>query len=204
MKSPAFSLTEIVVVAAISGLIVVALMRFTASGWALSRETRLQQAAVEDARINLERIGKSMREATVADTGNYPLITMQPQKIEFYSDVDADETTELIRYELVGTTLVRGVTEPTGMPLTYNQATTEQVTTVATSIRNGTDALFTYYTGDYPANQVALSPVDVTEVKYIQFRLVVDIDPAVDPAPVDVQSQVQLRNLKTNLGETEG
>lgn len=202
MNTRGFSLTEILVVAFIGSLILVALMRFTATGWDLSRETRLQQQAVEDARLQLERIGKSLREAKVADTGAYSLVTMEPQKIEFYSDVDADETTELIRYQLVGATLQRGVTEPTGDPLVYNQAVNEKVTTVARSIRNGADPLFTYYTGDYPINQTPLSPVDLTEVKYIQFRLLVDVDPTVDPAPIDVISQVQLRNLKTNLGQT--
>ncbi len=202
MTERGFSLTEMLVVLALTSIIMVVLMRFATVGWTVSRETRLQQAAVEDARLQLERISKSMREAQVADTGAYALVTMGPQKIEFYSDVDADETTELIRYELVGANLQRGVTEPTGNPLTYNQAANEQVSVVASSIRNGSDQIFTYYTGDYPDDQTALSPVDLTEVKYIQFRLVVDTNTQIDPAAIDVMSQVQLRNLKANLGET--
>ncbi len=46
-----------------------------------------------------------------------------------------------------------------------------------------------------------LSPTDLTEVKYIQFNLLIDADPLVDPGPVNLISQVQIRNLKTNLGE---
>lgn len=202
MNQRGFSVVEMLFVLAITSIIMVVLMRFTTAGWTISRETRLQQAAVEDARLQLERISKSMREAKVAETGAYALVTMEPQKIEYYSDVDADETTELIRYQLVGTALQRGVTEPSGNPLTYNQATHEQVSIVANSIRNGSDPIFTYYTGDYPEDQTALSPIDLTEVKYIQFRLLVDADPNVDPAAIDVISQVQLRNLKANLGET--
>jgi prepilin-type N-terminal cleavage/methylation domain-containing protein len=203
MNRPGFSLTEVIVVIGISGVIMVILMRFTAAGWDISRETRLQQNATEDARLQLERIAKSMREARIADTGAYPLVVMSPQRMDFYSDVDADDATELVRYELVGTTLRRGVTQPTGNPVTYNQAANEVTTDVAHSIRNGNIPLFTYYSGDYPADQTPLSPIDLTEVKYIQFHLIVDSDPAVDPAPVDIISQVQLRNLKANLGDTE-
>lgn len=182
-------------------IIMVALLRFTATGFSVSRETRLQQQAVEDARIQLERISRAMREARPADTGAYALVDMQPQRIIFYSDVDADEVTERIRYELSGTDLVRGITEPSGTPLSYNVAN-EQVMAVARGIRNGVDPLFTYYSGDYPDDQTPLSPLDLTEVKYIQFRLLIDVNPDVPPEPIDLRSQVQLRNLKTNLGET--
>lgn len=202
MSSRGFSLTEILVVIGISSVIMVVLMRFTATGWSVSRETRLQQEATEDARLQLKRIAKGMREAKIADTGAYPLVVMQPQRMDFYSDVDADNTTELIRYQLVGTNLERGVTEPSGNPLVYNQATNEQKTVVARSIRNGAAAIFTYYNGDYPEDQTPLSPIDLTEVKYVQFHLIVDSNPNVDPAPIDIISQVQLRNLKANLGET--
>jgi hypothetical protein len=163
---------------------------------------RLQQQAVEDARLQLKRISKAIREARPSDTGAYPLVAMDPQRIIFYADVDADPDTEMIRYELQGNDLIRGVTKPVGSPPVYDPDNNEQATVVARSIRNGTEPIFTYYTGDYPADQTPLSPVDLTEVKYIQFYLVVDVNPEVEPGPLEVRSQVQLRNLKTNLGET--
>lgn len=203
MINRGFTLIEMLVVITISGILLAALTRFTATGWHLSREIRLQQQATEDARLQLERIARVIREARSADTGAYPLVVMQPQRMDFYSNVDADTATELVRYQLVGNALQRGVTQPTGNPVVYNQATNEQVSVVAESIQNGAAAVFTYYNGDYPADLTALSPIDLTEVKYVQFHLQVDVNPNVDPAPIDIISQVQLRNLKTNLGQTD-
>ena len=92
------------------------------------------------------------------------------------------------------------MTEPSGNPLVYDTAN-EEVGVVASTVVNGTADIFTYYNGDYPKDQTPLTPVDLTEVKYIEFRLLIDADPAVDPPAIEVLSQVQLRNLKTNLGE---
>lgn len=197
-----FTLLEILVVLSITSIILVALLRFTATGYHFSREVRLQQRAVEDARIQLKRMSKAIREARFGDTGAYPLVEMKPQKMIFYSDIDADNTVERVRYELNQTELERGITKPTGDPLTYDVSNNEQVSVVNKSIRNGYDPIFVYYNGDYPADLTALTPIDLTEVKYVQFHLLVDVDPEVDPAAIDLLSQVQLRNLKTNLGQT--
>ena len=196
-----FTTIEIIVVIGISFIIISALLWFISTAYPISKTTYLQQRSTESARLQLKRISKILREARSSETGAYPLVTMDPQVIIFYSDVDADETVERIRYELDGTDLVRGVTEPTGTPLIYNPAN-EETTIVAAHVRNGTDDVFTYYTGDYPADQTPLTPVDLTEVKYIQFHLIIDADPNQDPPAVDILSQVSLRNLKTNLGET--
>lgn len=191
---------EVVIGAALSLLLLTALLRFLVVGFPLARVTYLQSQSTETARIQLRRLSKELRELRQADTGSYALATAEPQRIIFYANVDADALTERVRYQLVGTNLQRGIIKPTGSPLTYNVAS-EVVTTVTAHVQNGATPIFTYYDGDYPAATTPLNPVDVTEVKYINFSLVIDSDPAVDPPPVTVASQVQLRNLKTNLGE---
>jgi hypothetical protein len=150
------------------------------------------------------RLAKSLRELKESDTGAYPLVDVLPNRLVFYSDVDSDLDTERIRYELVGTDLVRGVIKPVEDEgeIVYNEGD-EEATVVATSVQNDGNPVFTYYAGDYPANPVPLSPLDMTEVKYIQFYLRIDPDPGSEPASAEVTSQVQLRNLKTNLDEVE-
>lgn len=195
------TLIELLLVMAMSAIILVVLVRFLASGFPLSRAVFAQASATETARLQLKRMTKALREARYADTGAYPLVEMEPARIVFYSDVDADDVTERLRYELRGTDLERGVIKPTGEPLRYDPDD-EQTAVVARHVRNGAQPVFTYYGGDYPADAAPLSMVDLTEVKYIQYQLVIDTDPAQDPLAVDLISQVQLRNLKTNLGET--
>lgn len=192
---------EVIVVVGLSGILMTALLRFLVAGHPLSKITYLQISSTEDARLQLRRLARTIREARVADTGAYPLAEAQPQRIVFFANVDGDVLTERVRYELVGTDLMRGIIKPTGDPLTYNTGQ-EQTSIVAKSIRNVAIPLFTYYSGDYPALQTPLTPTDVTEVKYIQVHLLVDVNPNQDPPPVDVVSQVQMRNLKTNIGET--
>lgn len=200
-----FTILEVILMTFVGSVMLAALLRFLTIGFPLSKVTYLQQRSTEDARLELKRISKAIRELRLSDAGGYPLVETSPNRLVFYAGVDADALTERLRYELVGTTLARGVLKPSGDPPMYTEAN-EQTVTVATGLRNDpvTQPLFTYFSGDYPADPTPLSPADLTDVKYIQFHLVIDVDTAVDPPPVDVVSQVQLRNLKTNLGETVG
>lgn len=191
---------EIIIGVALSLILLTALLRFLVVGFPLARVTYVHAQSTETARVQLKRLSKGLREMRQSATGSYALAAADPQRITFYANVDTDALTERVRYELSGINLQRGIIKPTGNPLTYDPAQ-ETVTTVATNIRNGAVALFTYYNGNYPADTTPLTPADVTEVKYIDFSLIIDVDPAVDPAPATVESQVQLRSLKTNLGE---
>lgn len=199
-KPPGFSVLEIIIVIGISSLLLTALLRFVVIGYPISKTTYLQARSTEVARLQLKRLAKNLRELRPADTGAYPLVETSAQRIVFYSNIDNDPATEKVRFELNGTNFIRGVTDPSGDPLSYSEDN-EVESVVVSSIRNASNPIFTYYTGDYPANQTALTPTDLTEVKYIQFHLNIDIDPDAPPPAVDVNSQVQLRNLKTNLGE---
>lgn len=195
-----FTLLEVILVIFISSVVIAAMMRFISIGHPLARITYLQTQSTETARVQLRRLANTLREARPSDTGAYALVETGPQRLIFYANIDGDATTERLRYELSGTDLIRGVTEPSGNPIVYNVAQ-ENARVVTTLIRNGTDPIFTYYTGDYPADPSPLPEASIGSVKYIQFRLLIDADLALDPPAAEVVSQVQLRNLKNNLGE---
>ena len=195
------TLIEILVVIMISSIVLTVVTRALATGFPVSKRALFQAQATGTARVQLKRIAKALREARESDVGSYPLVEAENKKIVFYSDVDHDTDVERIRYELVGTNLERGVIKPSGNPIRYREVD-EETAVVASSVRNeNVSDVFTYYSGDYPADPAPLSPSDLTEVKYIQFNLLIDVNPLIDPEPINLISQVQIRNLKTNLGE---
>src|SRR3989344_3115608 len=63
-----------------------------------------------------------IRSAAQSNIGNYPIEAASQTSFTFYSDIDRDGIFERVRYYLDGTTLKKGVIEPTGSPLTYNPA----------------------------------------------------------------------------------
>jgi type II secretory pathway pseudopilin PulG len=191
---------EVMIAVGISSILLLTATRLITGSFTLSRLTFSQTGATETARTQLKRMVTSLRQIRTSDTGAYPLDTITANKIVFYSNVDSDAAIERVRYELIGTNLVRGVTEPTGSPLTY-QTSGEKVSTLSTAIRNGNTPVFIYYGGDYPADQTQLLTANVTEVTYIQMHLIIDTDTNKEPGPVDIVSQVQMRNLKDNLDE---
>lgn len=193
-----FTLVEIIVVIAISSILMAGMIRYMASALPIYRSSFLQSLANETARVQLKRISHEIRSAQPSDSGAFPIVEASPQRFIFYANVDSDSSVERVRYELIGTNLVRGITKPSGTPITYNTST-EQVSTVASTIRNGSNPVFYYYGSDYPANQQQVSGTDIANISYISFSLTIDADTAQDPPAVVLQSQVQLRNLKTNL-----
>jgi len=157
--------------------------------------------AIREAEIGIQQLTREIREASTAEDGSYALELAGDQEIIFYSDIDQDVYTERVRYTLNGTILEKGVTEPSGDPLTYNLAQ-EIVTTAVKYVNNQTMPIFTYYNQDYPydtENNPLPAPARLIETKLINIMLRVNVTPAVAPNDFDVQSDVQLRNLKTNL-----
>ena len=191
-----YTLIEMLIVVSITSIILIAMMRFLGSSLSSYRLVFLQTLANETARVQLARMSHVIRSAHPSDAGSFPIVEASSQRLIFYADADSDDDIERVRYELDGTDLVRGVTQPTGDPIAYDVAE-ETVATLARSIRNGADPVFLYYTGGFPGDAAPASTI--ADISYIQFSFVVDPDPAQDPPPVTVQSQVQLRNLKINL-----
>ncbi len=143
-------------------------------------------------------MAKEIREATTGTGNQYPLEVCQSNQITYYSDIDQDGTVEKVRYFLNGTTIQRGVINPSGT--TYN-AGSETVTTVMDHILN-TAALpiFSYFDGNYTGSGAALSfPVNCTVPRMINISLKIDTNTEVLPGPFSISTMVQFRNLKSNL-----
>lgn len=161
-----------------------------------------QMEAINEARHGVETAVREIREAKIGDDGSYPLELADSNQLIFYSDINADGKTERIRYFLDSHTLKKGVIEPSGSPISY-PTSQEQIEIVSKYINNpiGTP-IFTYYNGDWPqdtTNNPLPTATRLTETKLIHFHLIININPDRAPNNFNLESDVQIRNLKTNL-----
>ena len=161
-----------------------------------------QIQAINEGRKGIEMMVKEIREAKYGDDGSYPIEEAGDFQFIFYSDIDKDLSTERVRYFLDGTDFKKGVIEPTGDPPQYVFAD-ENVTVLSSNIRNAVPGpIFTYYNGDWP-NDTLNNPLPtltrLTETKLMHVYLKVNINPNRPPDDFELESDAQIRNLKTNL-----
>jgi hypothetical protein len=160
-----------------------------------------QLEAIRQAQNGIDTMAKELRELSSAENGSYALALAGDQELIFFSDIDEDIYTERIHYFIDGTDLKKGITEATGNPLNYDP-NNEIISILSTHVRNDTQPIFIYYNGDYPydiINNPLPAPARLVETKLMHVFLRINIDPQRAPTDFDLETDVQLRNLKTNL-----
>jgi hypothetical protein len=151
------------------------------------------------ARKVLKNIVKELRGTSPSSLGAYPIVLASSTAVTFFSNIDTDVHKEQVRYFLQGTTLKRGVINPSGNPLVYS-AGSEVVTDLIKDVRNGATPIFTYFDSTYAGTSTPLiQPVAPTSVRFVKIYLLLENDPNKAPASFEVTNQVLLRNLKDNL-----
>jgi hypothetical protein len=160
-----------------------------------------QFLTVNQSNFSVSGFSREIRTARSGDNGTYLLEIADSQEIVFYSDIDLDGKAERVSYYLDGTDLRKSVIEPTGNPVEY-LAENSKDKIIAGDVRNGEDALFYYYNGDWPADSVnnPLSvPADLDEVRMVQIYLL--INPTEDKPQLDyvLNTFSQIRTIKDNL-----
>ncbi len=91
----------------------------------------------------------------------------------------------------------KGVTEPTGWPISY-PSEGEEVIIISENIQNEAKEkpVFTYFDGDYNP----LGAADRLEkTTLVHLELIINVNPNRSPDDFFLQSDTQIRNLKTNL-----
>lgn len=200
-SSAGFTLMETLVSVAIFSLALALLYNFFTQSVGSQRYTNEQALAVSSLRQGMETMVKELREASNGAEGSYILTEAGDQEIIFFSDIDTDAAAEKVRYFLVGTDLKKGVTEPAGDPPNYT-TNPEVVSIISPYIRNNSNPIFKYFNGDYPGDNVnnpLPNPRRLTDTKMVQIYLLVNVNLALAPDSLELTSNVQIRNLKTNL-----
>ena len=194
------TLLETLITVAILTIIVISVTTFIVQSYRADLFANEQVEAIRNAQRGVDVMVKEIRESSPAENGAYPVETATDQTVIFYSDTDADELIERIRYTLDGTNLIRGVTKPSGWPATYNNP--ETTTVLSRYVRNGVLPTFYYYNGDYPTDTVnnpLPTPVAVQDIRLIRVYLQINVDPNRAPDSFILISNSQLRNVKDNL-----
>lgn len=158
-----------------------------------------QLSKQNDGRNTIQNFLNDLRRSSYSSIGAYPLELATEKEIVFYSNVDADSWKERVRYFISGTTLKRGITKPTGTPLTYNNV--NETSVVVANDLNNTTTLFLYYDQNYDGYNSTSSmsfPINISQVRMIGIKLWLDLKPNVSPAPLFVEGKTALRNLKSN------
>jgi type II secretory pathway pseudopilin PulG len=203
IKSPkSFSLIETIITIFIFTISLVMITSFIISIYRAYAFNLEQIQAINEARKGIETMVKEIREAKYGDDGSYPIKEAGDFQFIFYSDIDKDSVTERVRYFLDGSDFKKGVIEPSGDPPQYILAN-EVVAILSTNVRNSVPGpIFTYYNGDWPvdtANNPLPTLTRLTETKLMHVYLKVNVNPNRPPDDFELESDAQIRNLKTNL-----
>jgi Tfp pilus assembly protein FimT len=192
------TLVEAVVVVAIYTILLVAIMASVDMLYSSNAYTVAQANEIDTARRGLTSWTQDVREMLPSANGAWPIAIMEPQRLGFYSDVDRDATIEYVIYQLATTTLMRYTYEPTGNPPVYATTTPSSVQVISEFVQNltqGTTTFRYFDTDGLPLGTGAL----LTDVRYVQIQLIVNIDPIREPGEFMLRASVAPRNLKDNL-----
>lgn len=156
--------------------------------------------SIEETNTIVSSLARELRNATGGENGSFSLVTLSDQEIIFYSDYDFDGRVERIRYTLTGTSLIKGIVEPTDPPVGYPLAN-ERVQTLTGNVRNGQNPVFFYYNEDWPQDTInnPLQASDrLSDTQLIKIVLILNAK-ADDPIrDYKIESFTQVRMLKGN------
>jgi prepilin-type N-terminal cleavage/methylation domain-containing protein len=200
-KSNGFTLLELIIAtfifSAISGGVVV-FSAYYLKNYSFSTE---ENQSIGIAQNGMTTMIREIREARLGDDGAWPIIQTNDNDFSFFSDVTNDGKADKVRYFLNGTTLQKGVIEPTAVPVTYPSAN-EKITIIATNVDTSMGSIFKYYNDNWPAD-VTNNPLTASNrllnTRYITIYLRININSNYAAQPFELTSGVTIRSLKDNL-----
>jgi prepilin-type N-terminal cleavage/methylation domain-containing protein len=197
-QSSGFTLVEVLVSVMVLGLLAIAIATFQKNIFIQNVFLQNSFFAEMEARTALKKMIAEMRTMTSAGTGAYPIALADNHDLTFYADLNNDGLKERIRYFLASSTLMRGQTAPSGLPLTYVDAN-EKILPAVHNVSTSTD-IFSYYNKFYEGTSSPLmAPINIPDIRLVQLSLKIDADPNHSPTAMTFTSEVSIRNFKDNL-----
>jgi type II secretory pathway pseudopilin PulG len=202
MKNPQAGYTVIELIVAMSLFtavvgVIIAFATYYFRNYSFSFEEHQMISQTQSA---MTRMIREIREARTGEDGSWPIIRADDNMFVFNSDVTNDGKTDRVRYYLNGNEIMKGVIEPGDTADVY-PSDRERIFTVASFINNGGLPLFTYYNGSWPADQIN-NPLPegsrIAGTRYVRIFMRADVNPGTGAEPFELESSVQIRNLKDN------
>jgi type II secretory pathway component PulJ len=192
------TLVEMLVIISLYTILIGMIFGFAQWFYQTNNSLSAQSGEVDSARRGVTRLTRDLREMTYAENGTFPVAEIEPHLIGFYGDVDKDDSVEYIEYELVGTVLYRRTYNATGFPPVYDLSVPDTTETISEYVQNIDQATSTFYYYDSDGSELDASAL-LTDVRYIQAQLIVNIDPVRNPGEFMLRTAVAPRNIKDNL-----
>ena len=193
-----FTLIEILVSVFIIALIGVVVVNFQIDIFSLNKISSDNMNAQTDARKTLRVMTTELRSMSPSDSGSYAIAEAGTSTITFYVNIDDDNSKEQIRYFQSGNYLKKGVTKSIGT--VYNPANEVITNLISDLANNSSSPIFYYYDKNYDGATDPLTiPINIPSIRLVKINIIIDKDQDKSPAPVNITTQVSLRNLKDNL-----
>lgn len=195
-----FTLIELLVALGIFSLVVTGSTWFVIHGLRYNRIIWEQLATQNEGRTATKYFVDDIRRCEESSQGAYAIAEAGEYEMTFYANIDEDNAKERIHYWLENGTFKRGVTNPSGNPLSY-PVNDDIVVELAHSVVNLEKSvpIFLYFGEDYSGSQTAFSqPVNIVDVRVVKIQLELEKDPTETPIPLHVEGLGQIRNLKMN------
>jgi len=189
-----FTLVETLITITIFTLALGAVTGFIMMAYRVHDFVWQQAIAIGEARRGIETMVKEIRNASPGDDGSYIIERADDFEFVFYSDIDKDKDVERVRYFVEGTNFKKGKVNPIGWPIEYPLAQ-EQIFILSQNVRN-LPPIFRYFDGF--GNELT-APARLKETKLMRVNLIINVNPHRLPDDYQLESDVQIRNLKTNL-----
>jgi type II secretory pathway pseudopilin PulG len=186
------TLIETVVWIAVFTAAMLAISSALISFYRTNRYALEQATAVNSVQKGMDLMVRTIREASYAADGAYPVESIAANDFVLYSDFNTNPQVERIHFYLQGNQIYMGTKEPTGNPPGYPGA--EVVSLVSDYVHNGDRgiAIFTYY--DKNGAQIN-DYTRVADVRFVVLNEVADVNQANLPNQLLLRSSASLRNL---------
>lgn len=194
-----FTLVETIMVVSLYTILLLVISTSIFNLYQANNYTIAQSNEIDSARRGLQEWIRDAREMTYADDGTFPVAVVESHRVGFYSDVDNEPSVEYVEYELSSTTLYRSIYKSAGSPPVYNLVTPYRVDTLSEYVQNILQGTSTFMYSDTDGIPLTGTSTLLTDVRYLEARVIVNIDPIKSPGEFLLRSGVAPRNLKDNL-----